>query len=241
MSTRLGCAVVVLASTLGSAAVADESSLPDLEGLAAPRALAPKEAKALPAAVRLVWTDPAGAAIVLEPWARREAESLLRKMGVRVSWRRGDARELSRPEEVRVILLDRAAAREPGVPVLGATPPDFEVAPFVWVHLPCVGSAVGLGASRPGARLESRDARAFGIAVGRVIAHEVVHAVAPAVPHGTGLMSASLSRRLLTAASIPFDPEVGLAVRAALRGDTPLSRPDTGVLAAATAGEEPPR
>jgi hypothetical protein len=51
-------------------------------------------------------------------------------------------------------------------------------------------------------------------------------------------MSASLTRRHLTAASIPVDPEVALAVRAALRGEVPLSRPDTGLLAAATEAEE---
>jgi hypothetical protein len=233
---------VALASILGSPAVADESSAPDLEGLAAPRALAPREGgKALPAAVRLVWTDPAAAALGLEAMARAEAQHVLRRMGVRASWRRGRASELARADEVRVIVLDRAAVREPGVPILGATPPTFAVAPFVWVHLPCVSSAIGLGAGRPGARLDLPDARALGLAVGRVIAHEVVHAVAPSVPHGTGLMSASLTRRQLTVGSLPFDPEVALAVRAALRGDPPLPRPDTGVLAAATAGKEPPR
>ena len=241
MSTRLGCAVVALVSALGSAAVADESSPPDLEGLTAPRALAPKEAKALPVAVSLVWTDPAGAAIALEPWARREAERLLRMMGVEATWRRGDARELARQGEVRVILLDRPAWRELGVPVLGATPPNFAVAPFVWVHLPCISSVIGLGPGRAGGWLDPPDARTLAIAVGRVIAHEVVHAVAPSVTHGTGLMAASLGRRQLTAAKVTFDPEVGLAVRAALRGDTPFPRPDAGVLAAATAAEEEAR
>jgi hypothetical protein len=139
---------------------------------------------------------------------------------------------------VRVILLDRPATREHGAPVLGATPPAFAVAPYVWVHLPGLRSSLGLG---PGlvVRRDARAARVLGVAVGRVIAHEVVHALAPSVPHGTGLMSASLTRRQLTAPSIPFEPEVALAVRAALRGDVPLPQPDTGVLAAATAGEEP--
>jgi hypothetical protein len=75
------------------------------------------------------------------------------------------------------------------------------------------------------------------MALGRVVAHELVHALAPSVPHGTGLMSALLTCRQLTAPSIPFEAEVGLAVRAALRGDPPGSPPDTGVLAAATGTE----
>lgn len=239
MSKRNVVAVVALASVVGSAALAEDASPLDLEGLVAPRGLAPtKEAKTLSPGVRLVWTDPAGAAVGLEAWARRESEDLLRMMGVSSSWRRGRAGELSREGEVRIILLDRHAAREPGVPVLGATPQTFAVSPFVWVHLPGVRSAIGLRARQGGALLDPPDARALGLAVGRVIAHELVHALAPSVAHGTGLMSASLSRRQLTAQSLPIDAEVGLAVQAALRGDVPLPRPETGVLSAATAEEE---
>jgi hypothetical protein len=54
-------------------------------------------------------------------------------------------------------------------------------------------------------------------------------------------MSSALTRRQLTAPSIPFDPDVALALQAAVRGDVAPARPETGVLAAATAGEEPPR
>jgi hypothetical protein len=54
-------------------------------------------------------------------------------------------------------------------------------------------------------------------------------------------MSSALSRRQLTAPTIPFDPDVALALQAAVRGDVAPARPEQGVLAAATAGEEPPR
>ncbi len=70
------------------------------------------------------------------------------------------------------------------------------------------------------------------------MAHELVHALAPSVPHGTGLMSAKLTRRQLNASTLPIDPEVGLAVRAALRGEPSLPPADTDVLAAATASRE---
>lgn len=242
MSTRSGLAVVALASILGSSAVAEEWSPADLQGLLAPpRPVAPKaEARVTPAEVRLVWTDPSGAAAGLEPLARAEAEGLLRAMGVPVAWRRGDARELSRKGEVRVILLDRPATREHGVPVLGATPPAFAVAPYVWVHLPGLRSSLGLVPGQV-VRRDPWAARSLGVAVGRVIAHELVHALAPSVPHGTGLMSSGLTRRQLTAPRIPIDPEVALALQAAVRGDVAPARPETGVFAAATAGEEPPR
>jgi hypothetical protein len=225
--------------------VAEEAFPVDLERRVAPRALAPSadaalapsaEARTLPL-LRLVWTDPSGAGSGLEPLARKEAVGLLRKMGVPVTWRRGDARELAREGELRIILLDQTVARAPGLTVLGATPAAFAVSPFVWVHLPGVRASLGLARGRRPSS-EILATRWLAVAVGRVIAHEVVHAIAPAVPHGTGLMSATLTRRQLTGRSIVFDPEVALAVREALRGGLPSPRPDDGILAAATAATQ---
>jgi hypothetical protein len=65
-----------------------------------------------------------------------------------------------------------------------------------------------------------------------VIAHEVVHALVPALPHGHGLMSGTLSRQQLTAASVQIDGEVVLAVQAALRGDPVLATSGAAVPAA---------
>jgi hypothetical protein len=182
--------------------------------------------------------DPARVATGLEVVARAEASSLLRKMGVRVSWRRGEAGEAARPGEVRAILLDRGVAFAPGRPVLGATPTRFEGAPFVWVHVPSVRVAMGLPPDGPTAAVEPCLVRALGVALGRVVAHELVHALAPSVPHGTGLMSERLTFRQLTAATLPMDPGVGLAVRAALRGEPSLPPADAATLVAATAGGE---
>lgn len=189
-------------------------------------------------ATRLVWIDPAGVAVGLEAVARDEARSLLETMGASVSWRRGSAGEIARPGEVRVILLDRGAARRPGIPILGATPSRFEGAPFVWVHVPNVRAAMGLCPQGPLAAIDPPEVRSLAIALGRVVAHEVVHALAPSIRHGTGLMSTRLTRRQLTAVRVPIDPEVGLAVRAALRGEPSLAPADAGLVAAAAAARE---
>jgi len=214
VSTRCSVVVVILASFVAASAGAGEARVP------------------------LVWLDPAGAAVGLEAVAREEARSLLARMGVAVAWRRENADSLARAGEVRVILLDRGAQRGPGTPVLGATPPRFEVAPFVWVHVPNVRAAIGLSPRGPAASIEASTARALGIALGRVIAHEVVHALAPAVPHGRGLMSASLTRSQLTAWSIAIEESVLLSVQAALRGDPLVPRSEPGVMAAAVGGED---
>jgi hypothetical protein len=231
----LVAAVVALAGVVASAGAEDRSPL-DLEGVLGPRLLAGAPSPA--SSLALVWMDPAGVALGVEGMARDEARSLLGKMGVPVSWRRGKAGEVSRTGEVRVILLDRAAQRGSGVPILGATPERFEAAPLVWIHVPNVRGALGLSPERPAVVSDFTSLRVLGIALGRVVAHELVHALAPSVSHGTGLMSMALTRRQLTAPTLAFDPEVGVAVRAALRGEPPLPPAGTGVVASAAAGAE---
>ena len=242
MSTRDAVAVVALASILAAAAA--EAGPMDFEALigvarpgvppAAPTAAAPSST------LRLVWMDPAGVGVGTDALARDEARSLLRKMGATVSWRRGEAGEAARPDEVRVILLDRTTDNA-GKVVLGATPSRFEVAPFIWVHVPSVRAVIGLEPRGSVFTTPPPAARALAVALGRVVAHELVHALAPSVPHGTGLMSASLTYRQLTARSIPFESEVGLALQAALRGDPLRPRTDGAVLADATPTEDQAR
>jgi hypothetical protein len=182
--------------------------------------------------LRLVWIDPAGVVLGTEAVVEPEVAKLLREMGLKTSWRRGAAQELAKPGELRVIFLNRAAPREHGAPVLGATPSSFQGgAPFVWVHVPSVRAATGLDPR--GGPLESMGSmRRVGIALARVIAHEVVHAVVPSLPHSGGLMSPRLDRHMLTAASITLDPQLGVAVRSALAGAAPVSRDVPEILAA---------
>lgn len=206
---------------------------------AAEPALVPAESPA-PAA-RLVWLDPASAASGTEALVRPEVTRLLRAMGVTASWRRGEPHELARPGELRVIFLDRGAEREHRVPVLGATPSSFQGERFVWVHVPSVRAAANVSSQRSGPNLDLHSARRLGLALGRVIAHEVVHAIAPELPHGRGLMSARLDRGMLTATSIAIDPQVGVAVRKALAGAPPAARPADTILAVESTYREPYR
>jgi hypothetical protein len=238
VSTRDAVAVVTLVSSLAAAAAAGEAGPMHVEGAARPIVPSPVAAPLAPSsALRLVWMDPAGVGVGTETTARDEARSLLRKMGATVSWRRGSAGEGARPGEVRVILLDRSTDSS-GKMVLGATPSRFEGPPFIWVHVPSVRAVIGLDPRGTAFTTPPPASRALAIALGRVVAHELVHALAPSVPHGTGLMSPALTYRQLTAPSIPFESEVGLALQAALRGDPLAPRPDGGVLADATATED---
>lgn len=76
------------------------------------------------------------------------------------------------------------------------------------------------------ASLPAPQARRLGIALGRVLAHELTHSIAPDCPHTpTGLMAARLSRRMLTAPGVTFDE---LATRHLRQGAADLTRSRSG-------------
>jgi hypothetical protein len=219
--------LITTVATASEVPVGELAAAPFVSGSLATLPLVPATTET-PAA-RLVWLDPAGEAVGTEAMVRPEVSRVLREMGVSASWRRAEPHELAREGELRVIFLNRAAERNHRVPVLGATPASFQGERFVWVHVPSVRAAIGVSRSGPG--LDVHSARRLGIALARVIAHEVVHALAPSLPHGSGLMSARLDRRMLTAPSIAVDPQVGLALRAAILGAAPALPPNETILA----------
>ncbi len=165
--------------------------------------------------LRLAWLDPTDAAAGCAPAAREETTRILGSVGVSVSWRRGRAGEAARRGEIRVIVVDRGVTAPNGAIVLGATSSRPNELPFLWVHLPGVRAALGERENPCRAGFELGDRRQLGVAMGRVVAHEVVHTLAPALPHGAGLMARRFTRRDLTATSLPMTSEVASAVRAA--------------------------
>jgi hypothetical protein len=184
------------------------------------------------AVLRLVWFDPSDVASGSESVARATAAELLARMGASVSWRRCTSPEVIRSGEVWVTLLGTGPQPASGPLVLGATSIRRGVSSVVWVRVANVRAALGISHNRSFAALTPLERHELGVALGRVIAHEVVHARVPSVPHGTGLMSGILTRRQLTADSISFEPEVGFALQAALRGDPVVAPPGTGSLIA---------
>jgi hypothetical protein len=185
------------------------------------------------AALSLVWYDPARVASGTERLARREAADLLARLGASVSWRNGVAGELTGSAEVWVVLVASGPQPPTGTLVLGSTRARTTSTRVLWVRVPNVVAAVGASHSRPVRLLPPEELRMVGIALGRVIAHEVVHVVDPSLPHGSGLMSGSLTRGQLTAPLIAVGHEAALAVRAALRGEPTFTPPAPAMLAQA--------
>jgi hypothetical protein len=181
----------------------------------------------------LVWYDPARVAWGTELVARTEATALLARLGANVSWRQGAAGEVTGSGEVWVILIDSGPQQPAGTLVLGATRTRGGSMRALWVRVPNVVAAVGAPHSRPVRLLPPEELRTVGVALGRVIAHEVVHVLAPSLPHGSGLMAGSLSRGQLTAPTIAVGHEATLAVRAALRGEPTFTPPAAAMMARA--------
>jgi hypothetical protein len=120
----------------------------------------------------------------------QELQDVLAPGGVGLGWRWAAAGGETRPAELRIVFLgSRGRGAHAGGRVLAAAGLSGPVA-SVWVYVPNVALALGL---RPDVPPESlRGLRELGTALGRVVAHEVVHALAPEVPHGEGLLSARL-------------------------------------------------
>jgi hypothetical protein len=188
MSRRVGRAVLAFVSSLGSPA---EST---------PLTTSP---------VTLVWVDPTSRAGFAADGAIREATAMLAAAGAAVRWRRTDAPMLLAAGELAVIVV--APPPRSGRTVMGSTQLDAAV-PAVWVHPDTVAGVLGLGRLAPGAWTPG-DRRGFERALGRVVAHEVVHAVLASPRHASvGLMSRSLLRRDLLAPSLRVDTDTRRAV-----------------------------
>jgi hypothetical protein len=214
-------------------AVAGGEAFDHLAPLAPPGLPFQEEVEASRAELRLrfAWYDVSGAVPGAFGVTRAEASRLLGRMGIRSEWRRGRTGEGGAPEEIRVIVLNRPGRRAGASRSTMGAVQRGGVAPSLWVYLPSVITALGWSpaAIGPGSALGRR--RELGLALGRVVAHEIVHLLAPQLPHAGGLMSSSLNRKQLLAAEIPIDAEVLAAVPATLRAETGGAPPPQTLLA----------
>jgi hypothetical protein len=155
----------------------------------APAVVLSLPAPALTAPITLVWVDPDDRASIAAEDAMEEAVAVLREAGAEVRWRRADPLGLLGAEELAVIMV--AAPRENERRVMGAAPLTTS-APAVWVHPDAVGEVIGLERRAPSG-WTARERVVFARALGRVAAHEVVHAILGSPRHASaGLMSRSL-------------------------------------------------
>lgn len=215
------------------AAVALVAALPWTASLGAPAAAGPdasdgaraghaafpggraRAARAVPD-LELLWYDPETLVPFGVEAVAREVEAIFATVGRRIVLRAGTGLEPPGRRPLRVILVRRpAAAWDLGEDVMGVAPGSGRPRRNIYVIAPTVRAVIG---QDPAAVLEegSREIAELTLALARVLAHEIVHAVAPRHPHAAeGLMSPQQKRDSLLAGSFVLDE---LCVKAFLRG-----------------------
>ncbi len=138
----------------------------------------------------------------------REVVKLFESIGVEVEWADGSKPDMESGVSVRVVLAGdptywRQARNTMGIVFDGHGP---QSSAYIFFH-----SVVRILGWKPesiaGRMLDPRKQMALTRALARVIAHEVFHAVAPALPHGPqGLTQAKLDRTFLLSSGVDIHP-----------------------------------
>jgi hypothetical protein len=169
--------------------------------------------------VEVVWRDVEGLTRSQAGLVAKEVQDAFAMVGVAVRWKQTDGpTAVPRVDlpQIQVVLLAAVPARYGREAVLGAAQPHASAA---WVYFSNVCRALGLEPSRRlnWTLLERRD---LARAIGRVVAHELTHVLAPTLPHAaSGLMAPQLKRAFLCESSLTWDP---VSARAVAEGGAPV-------------------
>lgn len=170
----------------------------------------------------LVWFDPQNSLANGFETVAGEVQAIFQGLGIKVAWRRGTLGttfgNAPVPETAVILLSDDPARQRQGRRVMGLVVPKQEPTRSIWVFLANVRWTLGLPA-RPKKTPSLEEARAVGLALGRVVAHEVVHAIVPDEPHAnTGLMEHALGKGYLLGKEVSIDPGCARALLLSLAG-----------------------
>jgi hypothetical protein len=138
----------------------------------------------------------------------QEVRAIFAEIGVEIAWRQAEPSDSfgDRPEpELPVILLANDPSRVRRLlPIMGLVVRDQQPLRSIWAFVGNIKRALGLN-PRPGHLFSGTETTLLARAVARVVAHEVVHALAPEHPHDSdGLMKRSLSRNRLVGKRTPL-------------------------------------
>lgn len=158
------------------------------------------------------WSDPEGLFPFPMADLAAEARAVFAPLGIGLRWASAEATRVAR-DQVQVILLarDRSNGRM-GERTLACVQAGPRSQAAAWILVPQVRASLGLPADRvPG------EGPILARALARVIAHELIHVVAPGLPHASkGLMKPTLGRDFLRRPATPqLDPGLAHAVRSA--------------------------
>ena len=183
--------------------------------LAVSAAAAGAEEAAPRPSVTVKWHDPADALPFAAEALASELAALFDRAGVDLAWEAAGPEAVVAGSELRVVLL--AAERAGPTDVMGSVHPA-SLSRTAWVNLTGVERTLGL---RRRDALSARREQELCRGLSRVIAHELVHLLAPDLPHAReGLMAPRLGRTFLAAPHVSLSDPVAAALR--LGAEAPL-------------------
>ena len=156
--------------------------------------------------VRLSLIDLHGLTPDVGAGASGEAAAVLDRLGARIEVRSKRPAEAHDPRDLLVVVMPGDPGPLLARTVLGAIQRDAPTR-ALWVFPRTIAAALGL-ALDPSAWTAAERAR-FATALGRVVAHEVVHLTCPWRDHDrSGLMAARMSRATLRGEALDLDDEL---------------------------------
>jgi hypothetical protein len=167
--------------------------------------------------LRLLWFDPTRAVPARATAALGdEVKSIFRGLGVDIDFSEaapdatyGDG---ATPEIPVILLRDDPVEERRSKRVMGLIVRNQKPTRAIWAFLEHVRWTLGVSALARSLPVSGLEEHALGLALGRVVAHEVIHAVAPEEPHArNGLMSHSLDRAFLLGKRADLDGRCGRA------------------------------
>jgi hypothetical protein len=168
------------------------------------------------------WHDPALALPFAHEVLAGDVRAVLDGAGVDLEWEMAGPEAVIAGAELHVVLL--GAERAGPTDVMGSVHPG-SLSRTAWINLPGVERTLGLR-RLPGGGLAPRSEPALSRALARVIAHELVHLLAPELPHaGGGLMAPRLGRSFLTDPRVALSEPVAAAVRRGASSFGPTAGP----------------
>lgn len=167
------------------------------------------------ATVCLVWWDPERILSEHLDATAREVEAVFRPLGIEIVSRLANGP--SEAGELNVVLLSRDPAHDRRH-TMGRV--NRETGTALWIYTGMVRELLGL-AWPSGRNKIWEERRDYPRALGRVVAHEIVHVLVPGQPHAlSGLMEASLGRDFLTAHAAPIDRRFASALARRLSAES---------------------
>lgn len=167
----------------------------------------------------LVWQDPQRLVPRFDP-AREEAERIFTSLGARVRWEVGsDPSERSNGcRRIQVVLMpsEPSSWKLPSSALGVVLLPERTPQDRLFLFYPAILRGLGIDRAR-GRMLEPREEKRVAVALGRVVVHEVIHAVVPTLSHASdGIMHDALTSKALSRHDARLDERSRIAFLKAL-------------------------